>query len=42
MDKLSNREKEIVELRSGLTAEGKENTKEVADLLAFHSPIYQD
>lgn len=36
MDKLSNREKEIVELRFGLTAEGKEKTqKEVADLLGI-------
>lgn len=36
MDKLSNREKEIVELRFGLTSEGKEKTqKEVADLLGI-------
>lgn len=36
MGKLSNREKEIVELRFGLTGEGKEKTqKEVADLLGI-------
>jgi len=36
MNKLSNREKEIVELRFGLTSEGKEKTqKEVADMLGI-------
>ncbi|NLJ88326.1 MAG: RNA polymerase sporulation sigma factor SigE [Epulopiscium sp.] len=36
MDKLSSREKEIVELRFGLTSEGKEKTqKEVADMLGI-------
>lgn len=36
MEKLSNREKEIVELRFGLTTEGKEKTqKEVADMLGI-------